>query len=308
MSPMYYSTHPFALLLDCGLGSDPDYQGPCTGTAGTSSPDYLSASAKSSFASGKSEILAIGAALLVLAAVLVLLRMIRKPLGVRTSPSESGDLDGYVCRKCGSDDISGSSVDLVTCGACGFAGNADSVGDGGGMSDEDFVAKLESLEPGQAWCMDCDVTYWSDGYGCPCCGGGRRDYGDDDDSWGDESAVGVCPECGSSEVNTDGDAWQCEGCGADNYADVADQRKAEDKASDYRLAVAASGSDACVCDKCGVTFEPDEGSWVGDTCSACNEAYNEAHALDDVDAGPDDEDAAHGNPDGIGADDEGLRA
>lgn len=279
MSPMYYSTHPFALLLDCGLGSDPDYQGPCTGTAGTSSPDYLSASAKSSFASGKSEILAIGAALLVLAAVLVLLRMIRKPLGVRTSPSESDDLDGYVCRKCGSDDISGASVDLVTCGACGFAGNADS-------------SPIPALAEGQGYCFSCGMTYDVED-GCPC---------------GCRSFDGTCPECGSSEVNTDGEVWQCEDCGADNYPDVADQRTAEEKASDYRLAVAGSGSDVCVCDKCGTLFTPDEGSWVGDTCSACNEAYNEAHALDDVDAGPDDEGAAHGNPDGIGADDEGLRA
>lgn len=253
MSPMFYSTHPMALLWDCGLGSDPDYSGPCTGTSGTSSPDYLSASAKSAFSSGKGEILAIGAALLVLAGILVMLRMIRKPLGVRTAPTESEELEGYVCRKCGSDDLSGVSPDLAVCGACGFAGNAQSVAGDEGLSDEDFVAKIESLEPGQAWCQGCDLVYWSENDGCPCCGGG----GLDDEDWSPD----MSPDLGPS-----------------------------------------------ICDKCGVTFEPDEGSWVGDTCSACNAAYDEAHALDDIDAGPDDEEAAQGNPDGIGADDEGLRS
>jgi len=127
MSPAYYSMHPFAMLFDCGLGSDPNYTGPCTGTSGTSSPEYLSASLKSSLASGKGEMMAIAAALMVLAALLVLVRMVKR--AAKSDQPGSVELEGYVCRKCGSDDISGVSADLVVCGACGFAGNADYVGD-----------------------------------------------------------------------------------------------------------------------------------------------------------------------------------
>lgn len=215
MSPSYFTLHPVAVFFaDCGLGSDPDYTGPCTGTSGTSSPDYLSASLNSSLAQGKGQLMAIGAALLVLAALLLLVRMIRKPTGVRTSRAESADLDGYVCRKCGSDDIAGSSVDLVTCGACGFAGNADDVRDSPAedpaMSDADFVAKLESLEPGQAWCMDCDVTYWTDedDSSCPCCGNGRRD----DEDWSCEAEA-------AESVQSDGTGRGFTTCAACGFAD-----------------------------------------------------------------------------------------
>lgn len=214
VSPAYYALHPIAAFFDdCGLGSDPDASGPCTGTGG---PGTLSGSVVDQLATGKAEVLAVGAALLILLAILVLIRMIRKPLGVRASPAGSADLDGYVCRKCGFDDVSGSSVDQVTCGACGFVGNADSAGDDREMSDEEFVAKLESLEPGEAWCVECNYTYWTDGddLSCPGCGGGGRDDDEDSEGIADFTPVRECAVCGTltdvEELEENGD-W-CNVC------------------------------------------------------------------------------------------------
>ena len=298
-SPSWYSLHPIAAFWDdCGLGSDPNASGPCSGTYG---PGPLSNSLNEQLAGGRAEVLAVGAALLVLAALLLLLRMIRKPVGVRAV--ESADLDGYVCRKCGSDDVSGSSIDQVVCGACGFVGNADFVGDGE-MSDDAFVAKIESLRPGQSWCQGCDLVYPSDGYGCPCCGGGSRLWeDDDDDSLGDVAPV--CDTCGEPFTPDEG-SWVGGTCSACNAA--AEARADDDDSMAGADDDEPSSSETSICSTCGQSFTPDESSWIGDTCSACNAAYDEAHALDDVDAGPDDDEAVHGNPDGIGSRDGGLRA
>lgn len=276
MSPSFFSLHLAAVFFDdCGIGSDPDATGPCTGTYG---PGPLSNALNEQLLGGKAELLAIGAALLVLAALLVMVRMIRKPTGVRTSGADSADLDDYVCRKCGSDDISGSSVDLVVCGACGFAGNADFVG--GELSDEEFAAKIESLKPGESWCQSCDLVYWSENDGCPACGGGRRDDSDRDFS---------CPECGSAEVNSDGETWLCDSCGANNYVDVADARKADEKEADYQRAVLASGSDQhqdheaqtgpgyTTCGVCGFADDVENIEENGGTCNACRSDMEENH-------------------------------
>lgn len=122
MSPSFQMLHPVALLLqDCGLGSDPDATGPCTGTYG---PEQLGEAVTGVLASGKGQLLSVGAALLALFAVVVLINMIRRPLK-RSKPKDepaAGDEDVAV------DDLEPGQFLCFQCGAVSWRDEGDEPG------------------------------------------------------------------------------------------------------------------------------------------------------------------------------------
>lgn len=196
MSPSYTSLHPFAAFFgDCGLGSDPNSTAPCSGTY--SSAAEVAQQTSSVLSSGKSQVIAVGAVLLVLAAVLVLIRVfVGATSGRRSKGKESEQL---TCERCGSpippdDEFPTNHGDL--CGDCFF----------------DTADGVLTLAPGQAMCMACGVVVeMADGErwdGCPACGF--------DGSEGDE-AMGVCSVCGVESDELVGDLFPaCPDCAADS--------------------------------------------------------------------------------------------
>lgn len=190
------------LFPDCGIGSDPNATGPCTGTYG---PEYLGESVTGVFASGKGQILSVGAAILAMFAVVVLLNMIRRPLKRAKSESkaevEAEAEAEAVCRECGgalsADRVDGTASALV-CGEC-------------------FRAAVSALEPGEGWCAHCGATFWRDegddwDTGCPCCGAGA----DEDEPPAD---AGTCSVCGVVTDELVGDLFPaCHDCAAASEA------------------------------------------------------------------------------------------
>jgi hypothetical protein len=199
VSPSVYTLHPIlAFFPDCGLGSDPNASGPCTGTL---TPDHLGDSVTGVFSTGPGVVASIGAALLALAAMIMLLRMVRRLVGDETAPaSDAADVES--CRDCGASVSPG--CDSPYCDAC-------------------FAAHIDGLQPGEAWCANCGATYWTDpdrdpcddDSGCPCCGSG----GVTDDA-GD---VGVCSVCGVQSDELVGDLFPaCPDCAAASEAAARD--------------------------------------------------------------------------------------
>jgi hypothetical protein len=203
MSPAYYTLHPVAAFLfpDCGIGSDPNGSGPCTGTYG---PEYLGESVTSILSSGKGEVIAVGAALLAMFAVVVLLNMIRRPLK-RAKPEPETEA-AVACKQCGG--LVSSEVDSVLCDDC-------------------FSQAINALEAGQVLCGCCGETYWGRfgepedfDYGeepdpCPFCGGAGVDEAEP------PADAGVCSVCGCASEELVGDLFPaCPECAAASEAEA----------------------------------------------------------------------------------------
>lgn len=193
-SPAYYSLHPLSLFLaDCGIGSDPNSSGPCTGTYG---PAQASSAAASVFSTGKGQVFAVGALLLVLAAVLVLIRLFAGATSGRARKGKG--TEPLACERCGAaistgDEFPTSHGDL--CGDCFFASGEGAL----------------TLSAGQAMCMTCGEVFavadGDAGQGCPSCG-----VSDDL-----EEGVGICSLCGVASDELVGDLFPaCPECAAES--------------------------------------------------------------------------------------------
>lgn len=200
MSPSVYTLRPIlAFFPDCGLGSDPNATGPCTGTY---TPQSLGQSVADYLMSGKGAIFAVGAAFLLLASVVLLIRMLRRAAGDSQVTAEDDQ-------------------DAVPCADCGAPVAAEALGEDLPFCDVCFVARVEALLPGQAFCAVCGATYWTDGdvepsdddWGCPVCGAGARAAiceGEPPDS-----DAGVCTVCGRESDELIGDLFPaCPECAA----------------------------------------------------------------------------------------------
>jgi hypothetical protein len=184
-SPSYFSLHPFsAFFADCGIGSDPNSTGPCTGTYTAAQVGQDTASI---FSSGKEQVIAVGALLLVLAAVLFLIRQF---VGATSGRRGKGKKDEpLTCDRCGApigadNEFPTNHGDL--CGDCFFASSEGAL----------------TLLPGQAMCMACgEVFAMAEGEqwdGCPVCGSHGSEDGE---------ALGVCSVCGVASDELAGDLF-----------------------------------------------------------------------------------------------------
>lgn len=192
-SPAYFSLHPFsAFFADCGIGSDSNSTGPCTGTYTAAQVGQDTASI---FSSGKGQVIAVGALLLVLAAVLFLIRQF-----VGATSGRRGK---------------GEKAEPLTCDRCGAPVDADNEfpTNHGNLCGDCFFASGEgtlTLLPGQAMCMACGEVFAMAGGehwdGCPACGASDL---------GDEEAMGVCSVCGVASDELVGDLFPaCPECAA----------------------------------------------------------------------------------------------
>lgn len=197
MSPSALTLHPLALLFpDCGLGSDPNASGPCTGTL---TPDHLGDSVTGVFSTGPGAIVSIGGALLVLAGVLMLLRMIRRAAGGKggaAAPSTDGD-GAAECDKCG-----GALPEGVDSGLC----------------DDCLMIRCTSLREGETICLSCFSVYARDSSEgeCPVCGVPRDEFESMTD---DDASTGTCSVCGVQSDELIGDLFPaCPDCAAASEA------------------------------------------------------------------------------------------
>ncbi|AND68422.1 hypothetical protein ATSB10_09680 [Dyella thiooxydans] len=195
-SPAYYSLHPVAYFFDCGIGSDPTSTGPCTGTYTAAQVGQGTASI---FSSGKAQVIAVGAVLLALAAILVLIRLSAAATSGRNRKGKQAEAEPLNCERCGAaintdDEFPTSHGDL--CGDCFFAAGEGAL----------------TLLPGQAMCMSCGVVvdmaegeHWD---GCPACGFNGSE---------EEEAMGVCSVCGVESAELVGDLFPaCPDCAAES--------------------------------------------------------------------------------------------
>jgi hypothetical protein len=161
---------------------------------GQSVADYLT--------SGKGALYAVGGAFLLLAAAVLLIRMLRRASGDREVAVEDGQ-------------------GAVPCADCGASVAAEALGEDLPFCDACFVARVEALQPGQAFCAVCGATYWTDtdvdpcddDWGCPVCGVGGHAAVCEGGS--PDSDVGVCTLCGRESDELIGDLFPaCPECAA----------------------------------------------------------------------------------------------
>lgn len=200
LSPSIYTLHPFLLFFQgkCGIGSGSGDTGPCTGTLGAG----INSTVLPVFSGGLGQLFAIGLALLAVIAILAIIAMIRRALGDKKKAKEKpSDKKGDAAAP---DASAGDSADTPTTYVCEIC-RASVVDEDGAICDDCYVRRIEELQPGEAWCAACDVTYASEGTGCPCCGEGG--YVDEDwrDSYssGDSAASEVCAICGGAVDDDD---------------------------------------------------------------------------------------------------------
>lgn len=133
--------------------------------------------------------------------------------------------------------------------------------------------EIAALEEGEGLCLRCGLHYDVEEGGCPVCG-----------SWDEEG------EDDAASADSDGPARDPVEA-ADDAAEAVDESRA--------------------CAVCGLTVHDGEGreTMFGPVHTACEEQAEAAARIAEIDwDGPGDEETFHGNPRGVGADDEGIRA
>lgn len=302
MSPSYWTLHPFALFWQsspCGLGGPTDPTGPCTGGYGPSGSAGQDASAigqgaVSLFGTGHGMLLAIGLSLVTLWAILFLLKQSKRAAKAKAKGEGKKapvDLEED-CDRCGAD-VAGEFRGQVLCESC----LADA-------RNEALAGEIVDLEEGEGLCLKCGMHYDVDEGGCPVCGS----WEDDDAPSADSSE----PACDDGETPDDAaeavEEAECPGCRNSVRASSMVDGLCESCAYSLSDVGAAEGLEPC--SVCGELFHPSE--MEGDlfpACHACATATEADARRREIDVdGPDDEETFHGNPDGIGAEDEGVRA
>lgn len=167
MSPADFTLPPLAAFFaDCGLGSDPNSTGPCTGSYG---PEHLGNAVTDTLGPGEVALFSVGAAILAMLGVLILLRMIRSAASSTPEPPESkleADPEPFACAACDAPEVYSYLGGMPLCSDCYLAEVA--------ASDAEAVLdRIKELGEGEALCIACSHVYWPthDDDTCPICDG-----------------------------------------------------------------------------------------------------------------------------------------